>query len=324
MAIYGINKKLQIGPEASWGTEGTPDLQLSFLRETLKQTTTAEPENTLMVSKGVRNFLPATHSVAGDIEVETKPGEAGKIYKWALGKEENAPVLVSGSTGAYEHTLTCLAVGETQPSKTIVVDRGVAIKNYIGCRVDKISVSAAEKQSIKTTIAVKGKSEGTGTLNGALTSNDFSSYTFIGGVIKFDGVNYGKIYKFDLNLSNSLSEDKYPNGSGAYPDEHIHGEKVIELDIEAEYDSTTEAINTDNYKAGEYIKIEAEFVSPKEIEAGFYHKIKFICNAVRITDVGVNISGKEMIPISIKGVATEHGDVEIFEVVITDDIATVY
>jgi hypothetical protein len=319
---FGINKVCQIGRETVYGTIVPATQNLNYLSESVTLNVDKAVEDTLLASKAVNGFDITGYTVSGDINLILKPENAGMIFAWALGKEATV-TLKPTTTGVYTHSLTGVLTTETLPSASITVDRGAAIKGYAGCQVDKLSISAKAKETLKATVSVKGQTEATDTII-SLTNPSLASFRFIGGIVEFADSSYGQIDSIDWSYSNSLEDGFYTLTSGLYPERHEHGVKNCEVSINALYDATTEGIRENNYKAGAYLKVELTFESPAVIEGTEKHVIYITMLKVQITEASVNIGGKERIMMSIKGSATENAGSEPVTVVVYNTVSTKY
>ena len=306
----GINKKLQAGQESTYGTKAsTLTDSMSYLSESFKFDVEKKAEDSLMVSKTVNGYQVFKYSTSGDFNGILKPDNVGFLLKQAL-KEPSNPTLKAATTGVYKHSFVGLDIQDVQSSATYTIDRGATVKAYTGCLLDSLKLDSSAGDFVKYTASFKGKDEVAGTINSGLTNPSKDAFVFTSATISVGGASLTKVSDFSFSYSNALDEGTQTNGTGMYASMPLHGEKAISIDLTAEYDSATETIREDNFKAGAYAEVILTFTSPDTIETDEPYTVTITMPKVSINTADANVSGKDRIVIKLSGVATENGGVE--------------
>jgi len=320
--FYGVGKKLQIGPEASFGTLATMEDQLNYLSESLKLVVSKEAEESLLAEKTVNALNVKGYSVEGDVKVNAKPENLRSIFKYAF-YEAAAPTEVT--TGVYKHTLVLLPQGQAQKSASIIVDRGAAVKAYLGLILTALKFEGQAKEQIGVTLSFKGKGvEQDGSLLGTLDDPSLSTFNALNGTISFAGVTITDVTNASLEIDEGADEGEATYGSGLYNNQALHGLKVVKLSVDAYYNAQSETIRESFFKQDAYVAVVLAWQSAAEIETGYPFKIQFTMPKVAVSPMDPAVSGKDVIKLTIEGQATGNGGSEPLTVEVWDDIATVY
>jgi hypothetical protein len=298
---------------------------LNFLSESINLEVEKKAEDTLLANKAVGGFDVVGYKVNGSFELNLKPENAGFILAAALGKEPSNPV-ENTTDDYYTHTLVGLPAQEDAPSFSIIADRGTAVKQFIGIVFDSFSLKGQSKETLKMTVNVKGKAEQSGTVNNALAIPSLPAFRFSGGTLAIDGTNMGKVTSITIDYSNGFDDGFYTISSGLYPEKPGHGLKECKVSIEAEYDSSAEALRENYLKTGNYASVTVVFYSPAIIAGSnnIPYEISFTIPNLAITKADANVAGKDRIMIKLEGQAVELSGVEPVTVSVKDAVATKY
>jgi hypothetical protein len=319
----GIGAQLAIGKESAWGTPVADTMLVNFLSESLASTVTKAEEESLLAAKAVAAYDLTGIKVAGDFSAILKPEAAGFFIKAALGGTDTVTPNALGVTGQYLHTITAQAAASTIPSYTIYVDRKQAVKKYSGAKVDSLKLSAKAGDYVRATVAVKAKDEASGTIT-SVTPPSKKAYKFLNGTLLF-GAAPVEFTSIDFEHSNGMDEGVQTNLTGMYSSEPVQGKRKIAFTIEAPYSAATETIRED-YLLEEAVISTAvlHLESPDIIVGTSKYRMDITLSNVAVLEASVNVSGADIISMSIKCEATAVGSTEPISVAIYDDISAAY
>ena len=325
--VSGQGTALQIGKESTWGTAVSGTVALNFLSENFKIVPEYKEEDTLVGGTTSRAMDIMKKSVSWDYSMIAKPGNIGLALGLAFGAE--AAVETAGTSGK-KHTFTMLRPGAdaSLPSFTATIDRHIAVKKYTGCKTSSFGFSCTNGDYVRLSFSGTGKDEVAGSLASGVDFPTEKAFRFAGGTCTLDGTSYGAITNVSFNLNNNLDAGEQTLGSGYYGTEQQPQKREATIQLDAEYDATTEGIHEDNFKTGTAAEVVLEFISPEEVETGLPYSIKIILPAVVVTECSPVIGGTDKIRVTINGTATEtidDGDiVEAVTVELVDKTAGKY
>lgn len=318
-ASKGSGTKVAIGKEASWGTSHVDTLLLPFSSESIAVTVKKTEEPNLLGGKAVTAFDLMQFSVSGDISGLFKPEVAGYLVWAALGGTDT----ITNPSSTYCHTIIAQTAALALPSYTIFVDRKVAIKKYTGCKINSLKITS--KMGDYTTFAVsyKGKDEATATI-ATSTPPSLKAYKLVNGTLTM-GATAFDISGCDLTITNDLDDGVQVNTSGIYSTEPIHGTRIFELNIDMPYETNSETLWTTNFITETLLStVVLHLESPSIITAALKYRMDVTLSNVAVLDQKRNVSGKDIIGMTIKCVATSVGATEPISVAVYDATSAAY
>ena len=318
----GVNKKLQIGPEGTYGTLATMDTVLNYTSESLKVSADKKEEDTLLVAKFAKAFALNGLSVAGDAALILKP-ENLKVFKYGF-YEAADPTSVA--TGVYKHTLVAIPQGVAQTPASILVDRGASVIGYVGLMLSSLKLEGKAGEPIKATLSWKGQKElDDQTLATALSDPSLASFMTFDGTLSVNGTDInGLVQSASIEFDIGLDDPGKTQGSGLYSLQPLHGEKVGKFDIGVYWDNEIDTIRKALAKKDAYGAINLAWQSPALIATGYPYKFAVSCPAVSISDCTPSISSKDRLTAKIAGNVTENGGAEGVTIEIWDGSSTKY
>ena len=321
MADVGSGAQLQIGKETTWGTAVAGAKIINFTSESIKVNADKKTEDTLIASTAPSGKDLMKLEVSGDFSGILRPEFAGYLLRLAFGgsdtKTDNSPV-----TGAYTHSIPLVGASGTLPSFTAIIDRKVAVKKYSGCKIDSFSLEGAAADYVKFTVSVKGKDEATGTL-ASLSALALQSFKTVGASLTIGGTTYdAKSVKF--NLKNNLQDVGQTYSSGVYVLEPIHGQREATVDIDLNYDTSTETLFDTNYVTDTKASIVWTLKSPSVVTGSTNYTVTITMNNVAITSVERNVNGAGVLVAKVSGQALSIGSTEPVVATVIDATSTVY
>ncbi len=323
MGITGQGSAIQIGLGKVWSVSVAPVVSLSHQSESMKLVPEYSEEESLVGGVTTSRLDIQGKKIEGDISCYAKPDYIAYCIALALGVEAD-PELVDGSTGAYRHIFTPLPGGALNSllSASILVNRHVAVKEYVSCKMESLSLSASVKDYLQMTMTFKGHSEIPGTLS-PLSQSVLPAYKFKEGTVKTDSVPLAKVTSFKFDYGNALESDLYTMDSGEHMDEIEPQKREITAELEVLYDSQNEALRESKFVQGNSVALEVVFTSSSEIESGFPYELKIEVPLGFVKDASPVLSGSERIKqtLSIKATGTSNDAVTI---TVTDGKDTKY
>jgi len=317
--IAGRDSALQIGLESTWGTAVTPTAQVPFTSESLSYVPNYIEEDALVGAKTSGRMDVSGVKVEGDVSFIVKPGDyLGLLLGAALGEEATASQVDSST--AYEHVFTPVASGtsESLPHITITIDRKVAVKDMVSCKIGSLSLEASVNDYLRGTVTVMGYDEESGSLE-SLTSPATKAFQFKDGAITVDGSNYADVTSVSLEYNNNLEDELYTLGSGDNMVEIEPQAREITATLETLYTSDTESTRENKFKTGTTAAIVLTFTSSEDIESGYPYELKINMPLAYITEADPQVGGPDRITQSLSVKATEDSSNEAITVTLTDD-----
>lgn len=324
MGNTGQGTAVHIGIGKTWAAKAPAQVAFSHLSESLKRVVEYSEEESLVGGATTSRMDIQGEKVEGDLPFYAKPDNIGFALALALGAEA-APVAVAGAAAAYDHVFTLLpgGAGNSLPSASIIVDRHVAVKEYVSCKVDSFSLEAAVKDYLQGSLTFRGHSESDGVL-GAFDPSPLPALRFKEGTVKIDDVVLADVTSFKLAIANALESDLYTMSSGGNMAEIDAQKRAVTLEIEALYNAANEAIREAKFVAGQSLDLDVEFVSSAEVEAGFPFRLSIAVPLGYLTDASPNIGGSDRMKQTLYITATEQAGTEAITMTVRDARATAY
>lgn len=322
--VSGRDSKVQIGLETTWGTAVAPTHEVPFTSESLRFIPNYIEEDALVGGKTSGRMDVSGEKVEGDVSFICKPDEyLGLILAATLGAEATAAQV--GVTDAYDHAFTPVAggTGSSLPHLTITVDRKVAIKGYVSCKIDSLQLEAAVNDYLRGTISVRGHSEETDTL-ASLTAPTLKAFQFKSGAITVDASNYAEVTSVRFNYSNNLENDLYTLGSGDNMVEIEPQAREITMELETLYSTTTESTRENKFKAGATADIILTFTSSEDIDTATPYTLTIDMPLCYITEASPTVGGPDRITQTLSVRATENASNEAVTITLRDAKTTDY
>ncbi len=319
--IVGNNAKLQIGKQTDFSTAVAQTLALEFTKETLKLVPAYMSSDALVGRKATSRMDLAALKVAGDFEIICNPDNMGPLLAYLFG-DEAAPAAVSGSA-VYDHVFSPIsAVSASSLFKTtIAVDRGAAIKGFVGCKIDSMKLSVKPKDYLRATFSVIGRSEETDTIDAVALSTKLP-FQFIHGSVTVDAVAYAEITGIDFTYKNNLEDDLFVLNGTQYMIEIEPQAREVTASLSVNYSSTTEATRAAKFAAGTACAIVLTFQSTETVLAGKYYTMTISIPTAYITAMDPNVGGPERIKMNMEVKGTETASAQVCQITLRDGRAT--
>lgn len=322
MAYTGTGASLQIGKESAWGSAAAGAKNANITSESIKLNANKVVEDTLIASVAPSSYMLMGLDASGDFSGILKPENAGYLLHLAVGGTDtvstNTPV-----SGAHTHSIVAATASGTLPSFTAIVDRRAAVVKYSGCKIDTFTLEAAAADFVKYTASIKAKDESTGSLAGlsalALASFKTTSGTFtIGG-----SAHAAKSVK--ITIANKLEDIGQTYGSGLYKGEPIHGTREITLEMDLNYETATETINTTNYQTDVVLgDLVLTLYSTSMVTGTTPYSIVITIKNAQVTGVVRNVSGAGVITSKVTAKATSVSTTAPITVAVVDGQTAAY
>lgn len=321
--FMGNGRRLQIGPESTYGTAATMTDTINITNESITLEIETGEEESLLGGKASSGKDVMGRKGGGDIAVSLKP-DNNKLFAFAFGKEAANPVLVDGTTGVYKHTLTLVPSSETLKSFTVTVDRGAAIKAYKGCKISSCKLDFKNGSYITGSFGIVAQDEAAGTLNSGLPNPSIKAYKYTGGNCKIDSVDFNDITDASFDLNNDMFTPSATLASGMVKPEGNVGKREVKTDFTCFYNAASEALRENKFKEGVYVELEYRFESPAEIETGENYRFEIVFPNLFLEKVDANVSGKDIIECKVSGSGMEIGSEEPVIMYLYDNKSTKY
>lgn len=246
MAVYsGTGSSLQVGKESSWGSAAAGAKDANMLSESIKLNANKTVEDTLIAAKAPSAKLIMGLDAAGDFSGILKPENAGYLLHLALGGTDSVGSGVPVAS-TYTHTIPLAAANGTLPSFTAIVDRRVSVKKYSGCKVASLKLEGAAGDYVRYTLSLLAKDESSGSL-ASLSALALKSFKTVNATLTVGGSAIAA-KKVTLNLNNALQDVGQTYGSGLYKGEPIHGTREVTIDVELNYETAVDTLDSTNYQ----------------------------------------------------------------------------
>jgi len=204
----GFKKKIGIGEQdAAFETKVVPTAYMEFTDEAMVKEIEEIISAGIRGTAGVKRRMLGAIRVGGTIDFEVFPeGGIGMILKHAMGEVNTTQPDVGNDPDVYSHVFT---LTDTLPAYglTISVDRDIGVKDYFGCKINVLELTAAVNAVLMGKITLVGRDES----SGAAFDPTFpveNPLIFTQGIFKIDGPSV-EVSNFTLSISNNLREDRY-------------------------------------------------------------------------------------------------------------------
>ena len=203
----GFMKQLGIAEQVAFATAVSPTSYLEFTTEDLNVTKEE------ILSAGIRGTAAVSRrvlgqtAVQGGFELEVFPhGGIGYIFKHALGAVGSTQPDVGNNPTVYEHEFT-LTDALNEYGLTLTIERDIAQKEYYGCKINELEITAAVGAILMGRVAVLGKDESSAS---TMTPSypEQPPFVFTQGKLEIDSTET-EVSNFVLTLNNNLREDRY-------------------------------------------------------------------------------------------------------------------
>lgn len=321
MAYSGTGSKVEIGKEAVYGTPVAGVKNANILSESIRLNANKTVEDTLVAAKTASGKLLMGLDVSGYFTGILKPENAGYLLHLALGGTDTVS-LDTPVAGATTHQIVAAAANGTMPSFTTIVDRRVSIKKYSGCKMQSFKLEGAAGDYVRYTASILAKDEAAGTLAGIALA--LKSFKTVNATLTIGGTSISA-KKVTLNIGNALQEVGQTYGTGLYKAEPIHGTREITIDVELNYETVVDTIDTANYQTDTVVgSVVWTMESPSYVTGTTPYKVTVTLNNVVIDGIERNVNGAAIIPARITGTATTVSSTEPISAAVIDGHATAY
>lgn len=314
----GSGKKLQVGFESVYGTLPTMSLNVNYKSESLKEETTKEALENLMVQKTISGMQVTGRNVSGDIAFDFTPGNIPLAIA-ALGTEGTVEETAVDSN-VFKHPVVLTSPSATLKSLGLIVDRGEKVFGYVGLIPDSLKLDIPSGKGIEGTLSFKGLEEKvTGvTLNGTLPDDATLPFSASDGTftVKVGATTYtlNEIVSGSISEANGVDDGIQTWGNGKKFVDKRHGLKSYEFTFDAIYTGDTDKIREDLYKPEDvYGELKLIYTSPTLIPGAAVstpYSFEILAPKVIVTGAEVNVTGKDRIMIKFTAKATCNGGVE--------------
>ncbi len=300
----GNQAKLQVGAQSNFSTAVAPTVAIPFTSENLKYVPNYLESDALVGNRMTNRMDVSAIHVEGDFSMIVDPDSIGLLLAAVMGAEAS-PAAVD-SSAVYDHVFTPISavVGSSLPELTIVVDRNVAAFGYIGCKIDKMTLSAKSKDYLRATFSVRGYDEQSDTAE-SLSVSTKRPFQFVDGNITVDGSEYDEVINVDMDFINNLETDLFTMNGSNKQIEFEPQQRECTLRLETLYSSTTNTTRTNKFKAGDTAAIVLTFTSSEEVLTGKYYTLTLTLPLCYITDAAPAVGGPERIKQTLEVKASE-------------------
>jgi len=319
--IAGNNATLQVGAQSDFSTAVAPTVQVEFVSESLDEKHNLITPDQITGKRSVDRLDEAGIKVEGGVELVANPANIGILLAAAFGAEAD-PAAVD-SSAVYDHVFTPMsaAAASSLPKLTMVVDRIQAVKGYVGCKINRMSLSAGVQDYLKAGFDFIGRNEATDALE-SLSSGEKRPFMFTDGNLQFNDTDYDEVLSLSVDFVNNLENDLYVLNGSNYMVEIEPQRREITAEVEALYSSDIETLRESYYKGGTKCSLEVTFTSTEEVLTGKYYTLTVNMPNCYITGNPVNVSGPDRIRTRISLTATEQNGESPITVTLRDGQAT--
>lgn len=205
----GFKKMIGIGEQTDFAVKAVSiDKYLEFLDESVVKEQAEMLSGGITGSAGYKRRVLGAISTNGGIEFEVFPeGAIGTFLKHSLGAVNTETPDFSDNPTVKQHTFT-LTDSLPEHGLTFRIDRDIAVKDYFGCKINVLEITAAVNDFLKGKIDILGKNESVGSSMSPSypTQNPF---TFVQGAFTIDGGASVEVGNFTISINNNLREDRH-------------------------------------------------------------------------------------------------------------------
>jgi hypothetical protein len=316
---------MQVGAQSDWSTAVSPTFAIEFDSEGLIYNPNYIERTSLLGKAGMSGMDISGVNTSGDISMLVTPDNIG-IFLSALFGDEDSPSAVSGSA-VYDHDFRpgSATVSNSLPKLTVLVDRIVEQFQYIGTKLNSLSLEASQQDYLRATFACLGYDEAEGiSLDGSLTIADRRPFQFRDGTIEIDSSTYADVTSFTLDFNNNLEDSLFTMNGSEKMQEIEPQRRELALSVDTLYSSNTNSTRSNKFKTGTSVSATLTFESTEEIgSTGLYYTLTITIPKLYITEAPPNVSGPERITQSLSLTGVE-GSSPLVTVTLRDDRATQY
>lgn len=317
-----IESQLATKDETTYGTAVTVDRFQPYLSESLAPETFRTRTPSLRANKTTNRsdeYAAGVTGVAGSLEMPVYSKSFGIWLKRALGA-----VATSGPTGgAYRYTGTidpdaCLPSFTTQVNRALapcaVTDGPFTVE---GCQINSWELALSVDEILKFSCEIVAEDSTSGTsLAAANYATSMEPLSWAGASLTVAGTAI-PIMSFSLKCNNNLKTDRlYLRSNTRRAESPRNDFPEITVEFEADFDSWTQHNRfVAETAAGTQAAVVFTVNAPTVIgTSGTYPGITVTLPCVDITEVGVGVSGTEMLTQSITGMVLDNGTDEAISV----------
>ncbi len=203
----GFMKQLGIAEQVAFETAVTPTSYLEFTTEDLNVTKEEILSAGIRGTAGISRRVLGQTAVQGGFELELFPqGGIGYILKHAIGAVSTTQPDVGNNPTVYAHEFT-LANALDEYGLTLTIDRDIAQREYYGCKISELEITAAVGAILMGRVAILGKDESSAS-SITPTYPEQPPFVFTQGKLEIDSTET-EVSNFVLTLNNNLREDRY-------------------------------------------------------------------------------------------------------------------
>jgi Phage tail tube protein len=314
----GLDAQLMFAPETTWATAVTPTKAVEFDSETLAYDPTFEEPTGLrpgILYKRASRVRVSRQSVSGDFTLEHATKNMGTLWKYALGSNLSAPVVI-GATTAYKQIHTpqgqyglgiTVQVGRPEPSTG-----NVKPFTYSGCKISGWEFDVKDNATPTLKLTVDGQKEdttvalATPSYIAGSTVFDFSQATMtLGGTAATasgettisSGVAVSTIItEFTLTGSNPMATDRYGLGNAGLKAQQLQNDTpTITGKLSAEFNK---AELYDVFKANTTTAMHFSLTGGLVASSPSNYLLDFVLPAIKIKSAPPNVSGPDIVQMS--------------------------
>ncbi len=289
----GSGAKLQVGVQSDFSTIVAQTTAISFTKENIKYLPTYKSRDALVGARGGASMDIVGIKVEGDFSCPVYPDEIGVLISAIMGAEAD-PSAVSGSA-VYDHAFTPMsaAAASSLPKLTVTVDRVAAVKGYIGCKIDTMSLEIKKLDYLRATFSLRGYDEVTDTID-ALSLSTKKPLNFCMGAATLGGSAYD-IEEATLKFDNKLEDELFTLYSASNKMREIEAQGVdLTGTVKVLYNAASEATRSSVFLAGGTTALAFTFTSSDQIATtGLYYTLTISIPAAYITSADAPVEGSE-------------------------------
>jgi hypothetical protein len=321
--ITGNASKLQVGAQSNWSTAVAPTVGLSFTSEDIRLVPNYIQSGAMLGYRTVNRMDITDKKIEGSFSVEVKPDEIGILLSALLGAEAS-PAAVDGSA-VYDHVFTPISavVGSSLPKVTLVADRVVSTKGYVGIKLDSMDLEARPREYLSATFNVRGYNEASDAAE-SLTLSTLRPFIFSDLEVQIDSTTYEEIQSARLSYNNNLEDDLFgANGSDKMIEIEPQG-RDIQLTLEGLYSSDTDTLRTNTFVAGDDCSVTLTFTHGTDILTDKPYTLTIEIPRAYVTEASPNVPGRERIQQPLTLVATENASNVPITITLRDGESSAY
>lgn len=221
-ARYGYNSCLGISEETTFGTKNDSYSYLEFLNESMKRNREEVKLDSINKGRDFEKRLSLNESVDGSVESNFNPAADATVFlvKQAFGGTVSSANVATSTIDNYLHTINLgdmesnagTSTASDVKSLSFQVDKGGIVWDYVGCRVNTLTIKAEAGGPVMISADLVGKTA-------SITSStptavfvdtlplDFTGVTFETGD-SLTNVSAESVQSFEVTLNNNMNTDQ--------------------------------------------------------------------------------------------------------------------